>query len=777
MSVLIAPVVSDAISVGLEIDAAKHSKPAAFMAANKATYEALIHVWFNTALDMSNKMADMLLESIRLNGLEGTISSFSSLSEKILSEDKPTFSVSELTFLGTCADSIAPASTLYTYKCLLQYLRFGKRFAPRENPELEDISYQKFYDLQKEIKESMRKWSDIPVQYKDIFRSFIQNLLPWDRIISRVEEYLGEPEYNFSPGVSYNTDRSVLSKVVEALKSDNTFLPPIGSRMVTLNNGIVGGFPDHVYVAESKAKQPEARLRWGSKHWKPQPVRERVRVDGKTIKITTNTSDLVRERIQQRWVHHSTSLNSQDYPVRYAKLLAVPKTYKSHRMIAPENALRQARARVIADFLAREFPVFLGSYSQERNQLLARQGATTGNYVTFDLSAASDSVTAQHLSLFPPRVQQMIEPFLPTHFVDARQPGVSHLLYSAATMGNGLTFRLEELVFAGIVAVAVHILLCFKMRRPPSFEDILDYMVCYIAIYGDDIVVPAELAEILEHLLQLFGFTVNNSKSFTAETRSFIDGSTLRFRESCGVDVLMDVKNGEALEVTSVYWPRKFRDLPVKDYFTDEYEDSISSYVKLSNALRSSGWLQGASAAESWVFHLFPEMTRTPTDDTSDLLGEPTPVHIAWKNPAYAQMDPGYDPGFPGAAWIAVKRWLSAYPVAVADTDAIKEKFPKASRTERMEKETIPKQPVDSELDWDFAVDLFNRYKYYKFLKDGPSVMYEFSYVRRLTVKDDDEGGFRTLTSSPIRTLVSESPGSFSAFIGLQKLIWKIGTI
>jgi hypothetical protein len=777
MSVLIAPVVSDAISVGLEIDAAKHSEPAAFQAANKATYEALIHIWYNIALDMSDVMADMLLANIKLNGLEGTISSFSSLSEKMLSENKPVFTVSELTFLGKCADSIAPASNLVLFRCLLQYLRFGKRFAPRENPELEDISYQKFYDLQKEIKESMRTWSDIPVLYKDIFRSFIQNLLPWNQIIRRTEEYLGEPEYNFSPGVSYNTNRSVFSKVIEALKSDNTFLPPIGSRMVTLNNGIVGGFPDHVYVAESKAKQPEARLRWGSRHWIPQPVRERVQVDGKTVRLTMNTSDLVRERRQQQWVHHSTPLNSQDYPVRYAKLLAVPKTYKSHRMIAPENALRQARARVIADFLAQEFPDFLGSYSQERNQLLAKQGATTGNYVTFDLSAASDSVTAQHLSLFPPRVQQMIEPFLPTHFVDARRPEVSHLLYSAATMGNGFTFRLVELVISGIVAVAVHVLLCFKTRRTPTFEDLLDYMNCYVAIYGDDIIVPDEMSEILEHMLQLFGFTVNEDKSFTAETRSFWDGAVLRFRESCGVDVLMDVQNEEALEVTSVYWPRKFRDLPVKDFFTDEYEDSISSYVKLSNALRSSGWLQGASAAESWVFHLFPEMTRTPTNDTSDLFGDPTSVHIARKNPAYAQTDPGYVPEFPGAPWLAVKRWLSAYPVAVADTDAIKKQFPKASRSERMEKETIPKQPVDSEWDWNFAVDLFNRYKYYKFLKDGPSVMYEFSYVYHLMVKDDDSDNLKTLTSHPIRTLVSESPGSFSAFIGLQKLIWKIGTI
>lgn len=78
-----------------------------------------------------------------------------------------------------------------------------------------------------------------------------------------------------------------------------------------------------------------------------------------------------------------------------------------------------------------------------------------------------------------------------------------------SSMGNGFTFPLETALFLAMARSVV-----------PHDEH------CEIAVYGDDIIVPAHCAEELMTRLEFVGFKVNRSKTFLAG----------RFFESCGTD-------------------------------------------------------------------------------------------------------------------------------------------------------------------------------------------------------------------------------------------------
>jgi hypothetical protein len=97
-------------------------------------------------------------------------------------------------------------------------------------------------------------------------------------------------------------------------------------------------------------------------------------------------------------------------------------------------------------------------------------------------------------------------------------------LHCYAPMGNATTFPVQSLVFWAIC--------CASMRRQ-GFHQPDD-----VYVFGDDIIVPTECAEIIINDLESFGLLVNRTKSF------YRGG----FRESCGVDAF----NG--INVTPVRW-------------------------------------------------------------------------------------------------------------------------------------------------------------------------------------------------------------------------------
>ena len=182
----------------------------------------------------------------------------------------------------------------------------------------------------------------------------------------------------------------------------------------------------------------------------------------------------------------------------------VPKNWKTGRGIAcePDGNLpfqlafdHYAKVR-----LRRKLGVDLAN--QTMNQKLAKQASIDDLMATVDLSMASDTLAINVLAW-------LLDDEWYTFLDDVRCPryrlpgGAEGVYAKFSSMGNGATFALETLVFT-CAAIAVG--------------------STKYSVYGDDIIIEAELVDNLKRLLSFLGFSLNSEKSFVAGP----------FRESCG---------------------------------------------------------------------------------------------------------------------------------------------------------------------------------------------------------------------------------------------------
>lgn len=212
---------------------------------------------------------------------------------------------------------------------------------------------------------------------------------------------------------------------------------------------------------------------------------------------------------------------------------------------------------------------------QDLHREWALRGSLGEGYATIDLSSASDTVSTG-----------VVRALLPSDWFDLlstfRTPvtevcGLLVPLEKFSAMGNGYTFELETLVFTALIVGATGLI--------PG----VDFLV-----YGDDIIVPEDVARDVIAVLRYSGFEINNKKTFT----------TGFFRESCGGDYFCGV------DVRSVF---------IKDKLT------LSGLVDLVNSLCKRGLVKSARAAEKLI-----------------------PVHLRRYGPV----------GSPGAMWLPGKiRW------------------------------------------------------------------------------------------------------------------------
>jgi len=143
---------------------------------------------------------------------------------------------------------------------------------------------------------------------------------------------------------------------------------------------------------------------------------------------------------------------------------------------------------------------------QSINRSLARSGSLTGELATFDLSSASDSVTTELVSMLLPECWYTLLDSVrsPVTIID----GEEHRNHMFSSMGNGFTFELESLLFYTLTRA-----ICFFTGTRGI-----------VSVYGDDIICPTGISNVLPFVFGYFGFTVNLDKSF-------VSGD---IRESCG---------------------------------------------------------------------------------------------------------------------------------------------------------------------------------------------------------------------------------------------------
>lgn len=219
---------------------------------------------------------------------------------------------------------------------------------------------------------------------------------------------------------------------------------------------------------------------------------------------------------------------------RVAEVVAVPKNYKSFRIIAKENSTRQWFLQAIRTRLERciqynGFSEYIPLEAQHHNQLCCFNGSMSDSYSTIDLSSASDRISVSIFrEVFPEKVVDAVSQYR-SSYIDI--DGKIYTSQMVSTSGSAVCFVVEAILFYAIAQCATNIVERFTGNSllPP-------------AAYGDDIIIDNAAYETCVDILAILGFKVNLDKSFTSPSL---------YRESCGVEFI----NG--VETTSVYYPRQ----------------------------------------------------------------------------------------------------------------------------------------------------------------------------------------------------------------------------
>jgi hypothetical protein len=237
------------------------------------------------------------------------------------------------------------------------------------------------------------------------------------------------------------------------------------------------------------------------------------------------------EFIIPNWKYHTSLVGvdilcpGSEKPVR---VISVPKTLKTPRIIAIEpTAMQYAQQSILRGLLdSMKEDKFLHEYitlqDQTPNQRMAREGSSSQNLATIDLSEASDRVSNQLVRYLLSPWPDFAEAVDACRSRSADVPGHGVIrLAKFASMGSALTFPIETMVF---VAIVIHRL---RLSHPTAkWREIKSKALSTTRAYGDDLIVPVDIVRDVISDLESYGFKVNADKTFYS-------GS---FRESCGRD-------------------------------------------------------------------------------------------------------------------------------------------------------------------------------------------------------------------------------------------------
>lgn len=249
------------------------------------------------------------------------------------------------------------------------------------------------------------------------------------------------------------------------------------------------------------------------------------------------------------WCRSLYSQPSKSSPkiVRGNRFTTVPKDALKRRGICVEPSLnvyyQLAVGRHIRSKLQRAGLNLLEAQHVHRS--VARAASSSGAFATIDLSNASDLVSYELVKLLVPRPWFELLDSLRSPFT--RVNGRWYHLQKFSSMGNGYTFELETLLF---LALAI------ACAQECNHED--STLNRGVWVYGDDIIVPTDLAPVVVACLKWCGLKPNT-------TKTFLTGS---FRESCGGDF--------------------FDGVAVRPHYQKEDPDEPQKRISMANGLRRS---------------------------------------------------------------------------------------------------------------------------------------------------------------------------------------------
>lgn len=270
---------------------------------------------------------------------------------------------------------------------------------------------------------------------------------------------------------------------------------------------------------------------------------------------TTRALELFRELNRQdecAWLRYNAGYTKQRSfdTVRGNRFFTVPKTALSFRgaALSPNvNGFLQLAVGTEIRLRLKRVGIHIQSNSEcdlfsvnrftttDRHRDIVSQASRSGDLATIDLSDASNTIAYNLIKLLWPRewfelLDALREPLM------EGPDGANYRLEMFSAMGNGFTFEMETLTFYAIT----------RALSPNGF----------VSVFGDDIICPTTASGDVVAALRWFGFTPNQSKTFT----------TGPFRESCGSDY--------------------FDGVPVRAHYVKTLPSEPTDWITLANGLR-----------------------------------------------------------------------------------------------------------------------------------------------------------------------------------------------
>lgn len=300
-----------------------------------------------------------------------------------------------------------------------------------------------------------------------------------------------------------------------------------------------------------------------------------------------------------RYVHEESVTYLEPGAEQPVKVISVPKTQKTPRIIAVEPSYVQYAQQAILEpliLLLESNPIlkhFLGFSDQSPNQRLAKEGSEKHHIATLDLSEASDRVSNQLVRTMLRDHPHLLRAIDATRSRRADVPGNGIIRLSKyASMGSALCFPFEAMVFLTLIFLGIENELNTRFVKKAQLRAFFNR----VRVYGDDLIIPIDSVESVIHSLEHFGARVGDAKSFW----------TGRFRESCGKEYY------EGHDVSIV----KFRRMPPKSLSDGP---ACISLVSFRNQLYKAGCWDTVRYLDSTirkVIKYFPIV-----EETSPVLG------------------------------------------------------------------------------------------------------------------------------------------------------------
>lgn len=222
------------------------------------------------------------------------------------------------------------------------------------------------------------------------------------------------------------------------------------------------------------------------------------------------------------WFGHAETLRSSldVVEVDYLNAVLVDKTFKSKRMIVPNTSIgglySNGLGKILELRLAHAGYNIGGSKALPNvHRTLAQVSSVTGRNATVDQRLASDNITDDLIRLtFPLRWARALL-FGRINMLEVEGELIETRTMS--TMGIGFTFPMQMLLFLGLAHAC-------KSIWEDSNGELPEGSV--ISVFGDDLICPVELKDLIVYVYESLGLVFNADKTFWRGP----------FRESCGGD-------------------------------------------------------------------------------------------------------------------------------------------------------------------------------------------------------------------------------------------------